>query len=203
MLRGERPDQVPWLGDLTYWYHYLAVEKLLPAQHQGPEGLYRLHRDLGVGFYLQGYFPFRQSCPGVVEESVSEGDLSTTTLKTPCGTIRQVWAHLRESYCSAPREHYVKTAADLPALRYWYQNMAYAPDYDEARRRQGPIGESGVTLCYLPKSPLMDLVALHAGIEALTAIWLDAPEELERTLAVMRESNDRAGASPSIRRPRR
>jgi hypothetical protein len=70
--------------------------------------------------------------------------------------------------------------------------MAFEPDYDEARKRRPIIGDDGIVLCYLPKSPLMDLVALHAGIAAVTEIWLDAPEELQETLAVMRKANDRA-----------
>lgn len=192
ILKGKQPDRVPWFGDLTYWYHYLATDKLLAPEHQGEEGLYRLHRDLGVGFYLQGYFPFKTNSRNVEIRTEQQGPDSITTLATPFGELRSVWTYLAESYCSAPKEHYVKGAGDLAALQHWYANQAFEPDYELARRRQGQIGDLGVTLCYLPKSPLMDLVALHAGIEALTYIQLDAPEELQETLAVMRAANDRA-----------
>jgi hypothetical protein len=192
ILKGGRPDQVPWLGDLSYWYHYLAVEKKLAPEHQGEDGIYRLHRDLGVGFYLQGHFPYKTDYRNVQLESSQEGDNDITMLKTPAGDIRQVWTHLADSYCSAPSEHYVKDWRDLAALRHWYAGMAFEPDYECARRRQAMIGDNGITLCFLPKSPLMDLVALHAGIEALTYIQLEAPDELQQTLAVMRAANDRA-----------
>ncbi len=192
ILNGGQPDQVPWFGDLSYWYGYLAAENKLAPAHQGGEGIYQMHRDLGVGFYLQGYFPFKQDYANVQTESATEGDLTVTTIKTPCGTLRQRWKYLKESYCGAPVEHWVKEWHDLAALRFWYENMAFEPDYQEASRRQGLIGDNGITLCYLPKSPLMDLVALHAGIEAVTYIAMDAPDELQQTLAVMRATNDRA-----------
>jgi hypothetical protein len=192
ILSGRQPDQVPWFGDLSYWYGYLAAENKLAPAHQGAEGIYQMHRDLGVGFYLQGYFPFKQDYANVQAESFTEGGLDVTTIKTPHGTLRQGWKALRESYTGAPVEHFVKDWRDLAAVRFWYENMAYEPDYDEARRRQGLIGDNGIVLCYLPKSPLMDLVALHAGIEAVTYMAVDAPDELQQTLAVMRASSDRA-----------
>ena len=47
-------------------------------------------------------------------------------------------------------------------------------------------------LCYLPKSPFMELVALKAGIEAVTYALTDAPEEFAETLAVLTRKHGEA-----------
>ncbi len=57
LLSGEKPDQVPWFGDLAYWLPYAHENRVIDPRYQG-DGIYALHQDLGVGFYLQGYEPF-------------------------------------------------------------------------------------------------------------------------------------------------
>ena len=64
VLRGQKPDMVPWLGGSRLLDgSACSAANLMPEQYQG-NGLYQYHRDLGVGFYLQGYFPFRKSSTG-------------------------------------------------------------------------------------------------------------------------------------------
>ena len=64
VLRGTPPDRVPWLGDLAYWIPYALKSGVIDSSYAG-DGLYRLHRDLGLGFYLQGYFPFEGEAENV------------------------------------------------------------------------------------------------------------------------------------------
>jgi len=102
----------------------------------------------------------------------------------------QEW--LPDSYCIAWTERFVKDWRDLAPLRYLYEHTFYEPDYDLAARRYDLIGDDGVVLCYLPKSPFMELVALKAGIEVVTYSLADAPEEFAETLAVMARKHDEA-----------
>lgn len=50
----------------------------------------------------------------------------------------------------------------------------------------------GFVLCYMPKSPFMQMVALDAGIMGVVEIFADAPDELAETLAAARQAHDRA-----------
>ena len=75
-----------------------------------------------------------------------------------------------ESFCESPSEHFLKSVDDLAAMRYLYENTRYEPAYDFAEKRLKQAGEMGVVLCYLPRSPFMHLVAIEAGITALTFI---------------------------------
>ena len=56
------------------------------------------------------------------------------------------------------------------------------------------VGEDGVVLAYLPKSPLMQMVALDAGIEAVVAALLDDESAFLEALDAVGESHARAAA---------
>lgn len=191
VLNHQKPDIVPWLGDLDYWIQYLNAAGLLAEKYQG-DGIYQLHRDLGVGFYLQGYFPFRTSYHGVqvIEEPVGRGKV--TRVITPYGELREFQQWIPQSYCIAWSERFVKSWRDLKPLRYFYEHTFYEPDFDLAARRYELIGDDGVVLCYLPRSPLMQLVAILAGIQTVVFTLADAPEEFEETFAVLRKKHDEA-----------
>ncbi len=186
IIKGEKPDLVPWYADLDYWMAYLNSANLMPEKYKG-DGIYQLSRDLGAGFYLQGYFPFREVYDGVqvIREVSSEGLSRSARAITPHGEIREVERWIPESFCWAYEERFVKDWHDLAALRFLYEHTFYQPDYELAARRYEMIGDNGVVLCYLPKSPLMELVALRAGITAVTYAMADAPEEFEETIGVL------------------
>jgi hypothetical protein len=150
------------------------------------------HRELGIGFYLQGYFPFTTIIENCEVREWQEGNRKYREIETPKGTLRECWLYLTESFCEAPVEHLLKSVEDLPAMRYVYENTRYEPDYVFAQRRLNQVGEMGVVLCYLPKSPFMHLVALEAGIENLTLIVLNAPDEFVETIEVMTRAHNKA-----------
>jgi uroporphyrinogen-III decarboxylase len=191
LLVGNQPDQVPWFGDLDYWAGALIAQGKKPGSFKESAEYIHWHRSLGVGFYLQGYFPFR-AILDFQERTWHEGSRRYRELITPKGNLRECWEYLPESYAEAPVEHLVKTEEDLAALRYVYSHTYWEPDYDFARRRLGQIGDQGILLCYLPKSPFMHLVALEAGIAAVTFAVAAAPDEFAETLVVMQSAFDKA-----------
>ena len=124
-----------------------------------------------------------------------------TRVRTPYGDIQETHEYLPDSYTSARTEHFIKSWRDLAPLRYLYEHTFYEPNYDLAARRYDLVGDNGLVLCYLPKSPFMELVALKAGIEAVTYALTDAPEEFAETLAVMTRKHDEAAADQRSPRP--
>jgi hypothetical protein len=86
----------------------------------------------------------------------------------------------------------INTPDDLHILRYWLTHTKYAPNPAPALHRRPWVEDLGVVLCYLPRSPFMDLTVNLAGIGNVVDLWLDARDELEGTLAAMEERLDLA-----------
>jgi hypothetical protein len=203
LLQGGTPDRVPWFGDLDYWAGSLIGHGQKPAGFQASPAYIDWHLDLGVGYYLQGHFPFRTHDDQVEVRERRDGLLWHREFITPKGTLRECWQRLPEDFTEAPIEHLVKSAADLPAYQFLHAHRRYEPDYEPARQRLAQLQRTGagVMLAYLPKSPLMQLVALDAGIVAVTELAYDEPDLFAETMAVVEESHDRAAqvalASPA------
>lgn len=191
VVNGQQPDKVPWFGDLAYWLPY-AVDKGIIDASCAAEGLQKLHRDLGVGFYLQGYFPFGGTAENVDITRTRQGQNIITEWKTPVGALRQVEVELPESYTVAIREHMIKTIDDLRTYVYIEENTLYQPEYALAAQRKAEVGDNGVVLCYLPKSPYMELVALKAGIQTVVEMVCDDPEPFRACLDRLEACADRA-----------
>ncbi|MFZ5516923.1 MAG: uroporphyrinogen decarboxylase family protein [Candidatus Zhuqueibacterota bacterium] len=191
ILNGQQPDRVPWFGDLDYLATALITKKERPADFKQSPDYIKWHTELGVGFYLQGHFPFRPLFD--FEEKIWQvGNRKYRTIITPVGSLQECWAYIPTSYTEAPVEHLVKSERDLAALRFVYEHTRWQADYDFCYQRMEQIGDQGILLCYLPKSPFMQLVALEAGIESVTFSAMNAPDEFAETLAVMKQSFDQA-----------
>ncbi|MEN6310200.1 MAG: uroporphyrinogen decarboxylase family protein [Acidobacteriota bacterium] len=192
LLGGGRPDRVPWFGDLDYWATALIGRGLKPRDFKESAAYLDWHRALGVGFYLQGYVPFRTVIEHCRVTERRDGTARRRTIETPHGVLAETWTWLPDSFAEAPTEHLVKSPADLKAYRYVFENTRYEPDYALAGLRRRQAGDIGIVVGYLPKSPFMQMAALDAGIVAVTEIFADDPDELAGTLAAARAAQDRA-----------
>jgi uroporphyrinogen-III decarboxylase len=194
LLRGGRPDRVPWLGDLDYLATAMIGRGERPEGFKQSSAYLDWHRELGLGFYLQGYFPFRSIVEDCRVTEWREGHDRHRKIETPRGVLHDCWTWLPQSFTEGPTEHLLKTADDLPAYQFLHAHTRYEPDYAFGETRRREIGDIGVALAYLPKSPFMQVVALDAGIIATVEMLSDAPELFAETLAVARESHNRAAA---------
>jgi hypothetical protein len=193
LLNRKQPDRVPWFGDLDYWYSAARTAGKLPEKYEG-DGYFQLNRELGVGFYLQGFFPFTQHNPGInFNESRVENTI-TRVMHTPVGDLTEIQEYLPTSFSTGYVQHFVNTPADLPAFQAYLESLSFTPAYDEAKRRYGIIGDNGVVLCYTPRSPFMQMVTTYIGITNLVYLLLDAPNEMAQIFKIMEEKYDQAAA---------
>ena len=75
----------------------------VPPDYRTSQAYFDSFAELGIGFYLQGTWPFRT----VYDEPVKtvtrqDGNLRQTTLETPLGVIRTSWTYLPELFAEAP-----------------------------------------------------------------------------------------------------
>jgi hypothetical protein len=194
LLGGGTPDRIPWFGDLDYWATSLVGTGLKPQGFQRSPDYINWHLGLGVGFYLQGYFPFKAIIENCDVREWHEENNRYREIRTPAGTLRECWTWMPHDFTEAPTEHLLKSAADLPAYRFLHENTRYEPDYCFAEERLAQLRQTGagVMLAYLPKSPLMQMVALDAGIMAIVEMVNDDVDQFEATIATVRASHDRA-----------
>ncbi|HNR67624.1 MAG TPA: uroporphyrinogen decarboxylase family protein [bacterium] len=195
ILNKEQPDRVPWFGDLDYWATGLRVRGVVGADFVQSQAYVDWHRDLRVGFYLQGTFPFRVQYDGsIAVKKWREGNLRYRQFDTPYGQLRDCWQWIEQSFSEAPIEHLIKTSADLAVMTYIIRHQSTEPDYDALARRRSQVGEQGIVLGYMPRSPFMDLLVEDCGIETLTLLQLDAQDQLAELMEVKESAHDLASA---------
>ncbi|HNT65653.1 MAG TPA: uroporphyrinogen decarboxylase family protein [bacterium] len=195
ILNKEQPDRVPWFGDLDYWATGLRVRGVVGADFVQSQAYVDWHRDLRVGFYLQGTFPFRVQYDGsIAVKKWREGNLRYRQFDTPYGQLRDCWQWIEQSFSEAPIEHLIKTSADLAVMTYIIRHQSTEPDYDALARRRKQVGEQGIVLGYMPRSPFMDLLVEDCGIETLTLLQLDAQDQLAELMEVKESAHDLASA---------
>jgi len=192
ILKGEQPDQVPWFGDLDYWANSLITRGLKPKEFIKSADYIQWHRELGVGFYLQGYFPYKQVYEKCEVREWNEGHKRYKEIITPLGSVRECWEYIPTSFSEGPIEHFMKSEEDIPVMKFIYENSRFEADYDFADQRLKQVGDQGVVLCYLPKSPFMHLLALEAGVVSVTMAALTTPVEFQDLLDTMKKAFDQA-----------
>src|SRR5512139_2540952 len=89
LVNRRAPDQFAWAGDMDYWYSSTKARGALPEKYQG-DGYFQLNRDLGMGFYLQGFGPYLQQNRRVSFSESRDGDRLTRTMHTPKGDLTEI-----------------------------------------------------------------------------------------------------------------
>jgi len=191
VFRGETPDRVPFFADLSYWYESQRLLGTLPGRYEGEEGYLRLHQDCGVGIYLYAPAPFEVIVDASVRyEGYADDRERVGEMITPVGTLRQRHRFCPESCSWAPAEYPVKRVEDLRVVRYVAEASRTESRYERFAECDRQWGESGLPVCLTTRSPLGRLVVEWAGLETLAFLIADYPREVERTLEVLRISED-------------
>jgi len=194
VLSGRRPDRVPWFADLDYYATAMIGRGLRPAGFRQSAAYLDWHRELGTGFYLQGSYPYQIIHDDCRITDWHEGHDHVRQFETPVGTLRDRWTWLPDSFTEGPAEHLLKSVDDLPALKFMMDHARCVPDYAEVEARRQQIGDIGVSVAYLPKSPLMRIIAADAGIITAVEMLSDDPGLFAATLASIRRVHDEAAA---------
>lgn len=223
VLKGKSPDRLPWYGDLSYWHFAMLKKGNLDKRYKGFKGILNLHKDLKVGFYLQGYYPFMpeyKNCEvaevkrtvGGYEDFKSiyrgakvikrkDNNDIIREVSTPIGTIKERWPYMPGSFTWAPKEYFINTAQDLKVFKYWLENTSYRADYEQAFMVKELVGGQGCVLCYQPRSPLMRFMILYAGVTNTVNLMMDYRKLFDEVIKILEYKSDEAAeitlASPA------
>lgn len=193
VLKGQRPDRMAWLADLSYWHAAHTAIGDLPERWHGPAGRHEMHRELGVGEYIPGCDACETSEGPEVQRLLREdAGRREIVWRTPVGELREVQEYSAPSFSWGYTEHAVKTPADLRVLRYIIAQRRYraCPErFLELDRGYAACG-FGPGHVAAPATPLSELNKHWVGVMDLCFLMADAPEEVAATLAVIAAAHD-------------
>lgn len=193
-LKGEKPDKVPWYGDLSYYYFSLQQDGTLDEKYKGDEGYLKFHVDNGVGIYFYAPPMWEILYSGGVEyKEQTHGNEKTMVYKTPYGDITSVQKYLPSTYSWAYTSHFVNNFEQLKIMLYVLQNTIYNANYDEFNRIDKLWGEYGIPSALPPisVSPLQKLLARWAGVETTVDLFAQDMESFENILSDMQAAEDK------------
>jgi len=110
-----------------------------------------------------------------------------TTLHTPVGSLVEERAFEEGYGSSSIRRHYVQEPADYDILDAWIRDGVVLDSYAAYRQLDAQIGDDGLPLPAVERTPYQQLWVQWAGIANLSAHLADCPERVEHTMALLRE----------------
>lgn len=188
---GRKPDGMVWFGDLGYWHG--AHEQIgdLPERWRGAEGRSRMHRELGVGEYIPGCcaFDLLEGDEVKVVENLS-GNLRARQWQTPVGNLIERWEYSPISFSWGHTEFPVKEPEDMKVVRFIFSRRRYVACPDKVTKLDRDMGSHGLPVIATHPSPMADLYKTWVGIMTLSYMLADAPDEIDKTIAVMKDAQE-------------
>jgi len=198
VYRGETPDQVPCMLDLSHWfYHHEQRPWDLGQTYPEPEHeLIALHRHHGMGFYLPNLGAFTSA-------RYSDDVRGTTTrqagangepelvwrLETPLGTISRARRWEPATYAWGITQWGVRTTADLRVLAYALSRRVYTGHWERVLAWQAAVGDLGVLYISGGYSAMGHLLNYWMGAEGTLFAAVDEPDALADAVAAINANN--------------
>jgi hypothetical protein len=209
VYRGETPDVVPYMLDLSHWfYHKNRIPWDLSTAYETPEvALITYHKKAGAGFYMPnlGSFYRVEYGPDVRAETWKERRDDSPEivwrLTTPLGSIerRRVWEET--SYSWAITRWGVQTEQDLRVLGSALGSRTYAPLWDRYQAWVDAVGEMGVVYLSAGYSAMGHLLNYWLGVSGVAYAAADWPSTLREVVDQINDNNllliDLLAASPA------
>jgi hypothetical protein len=108
-----------------------------------------------------------------------------TTLHTPAGAIFEELAFEPGYGSSAIRKHYVEQAVDYDVLWAYLEDSVILPDYDRYHRDDAELGEQGLPLVAVDRTPYQQLWVEWVGLNTLPYHLADYPDRVARTVDLL------------------
>jgi len=204
VLKGEKPDVMPWFTDLTWWYRSQVYRGALPRGK-----LLQIHKDLGVGdifnflyedpgdpyeaehFFACYSLTYKTTKVTTFQEKMSDGTvIYETKYHTPLGTLTGVLKFVPGSVSTTYVKYPVEKPEDLKILQYIYKDRVVKPNYEPLYARIEEWKGWAVPTTFPGRSPFQRLIVEFAGVTNTYSLLLRAREELEETLQIMEEEDD-------------
>jgi len=174
VIRGGKPDRVP----------FVQYDNVVAPN----EEVWSLvgHGNMGVLRWLQVYRIEHPNC-STQSEGIRAGDLrgDRTTLETPRGVLTQERLHEPALGTASIRKHFVEAALDYEALLAYLDDSVVVEDTAALHRAEEELGENGLPLVRLERTPFQQLWVQWVGIGNLALHMQDCPDRVEACVKAM------------------
>ena len=192
VYRGQVPDRVPLLLDLSHWY---KKNRNVPFNLAGlsavEPGLVELHKQIGAVAYVEmgGFYSLASGDPEVKTETRTENGVFSTRIITPLGSLSEERVFNPDSYSYGIRKHLVESPADFPIVEYLMARLQCRPQWELYRAWQAALGDLAFPYAQLPYSGSGYLIARYMGVEATVYALRDEPAKVQRVVAAINACN--------------
>lgn len=193
VYRGEKPDVVPYMLDLSHWFYHKERRPWdLTIAYEKPEGdLIDYHKKVGAGFYVPNLAPFFAVRYGndvtaeTYKETIGGAPAITWRLTTPLGSIKRTRIWEEGSYSWGIRDWGAQTENDLRILAYALSSRVYEPRWDVYNAWNEYVGDIGVVYMLVGYSAMGHIMNYWMGsVETIYATndWPDTMHEVVDTI---------------------
>lgn len=189
VLRGERPDYIPWVARIVLWYNAGKKQGTLPPEYRG-KSMYEIHRGLGIGILGRGQI-YSERFKNVSVRETRAGDASRITYETPIGTVSTefVRTEATEVMEDIPYQqgYMIKGVEDYDVVKYIIEHTESVPEYEGFESFEREIGENGVAIANIGRSPFQRAMLELIGCNRFFYELYDHTKELESLFEVLTE----------------
>ncbi|HET6455804.1 MAG TPA: uroporphyrinogen decarboxylase family protein [Armatimonadota bacterium] len=193
VYRGQTPDVVPFMLDLSHWfYHKHGMPWDLSRAYDKPESeLIDYHKAHGIGFYMPNLASLYSAsyANGVFSEITHHASRIMWSLSTPLGSIERERVWHEQTYAWAMSSWGVKSEHDLRVLGYAMSGMEFAPHWDRYQAWADYVGDHGVVYMPAGYSAMGQLLHYWMGVEGTMYAIYDWPETMHEVVDQINESN--------------
>ena len=183
VLRGERPDRLPW-APLIDNYFFSSLD-----EHRQRQGYAAFCESVGCDL-MQRHVPVVEAYyeqPVKLKVRPLGDGLEETVLVTPLGVLKQVVEHHLGT--SRYVEHFIKSVDDLPAFTLAQDHKRFRARYDAFERVDREIGERGIAVATAPPTPLALMHEEYMGLANTIYALFDEQEAMERAMDAIHRAN--------------
>ena len=109
------------------------------------------------------------------------------TLHTPAGSVYEERAFEPAYGSSSIRKHYIEDPEEYEVLWAYLEDGIVLEDYERYHRDQAELGDDGLPLTAIERSPYQQLWVQWAGLDKLAYHTVDAPERVAQTMDMLRQ----------------
>ncbi|HEY43768.1 MAG TPA: hypothetical protein G4O11_07280 [Anaerolineae bacterium] len=215
-LQGRKPDRIPFIDRIDFWYKGRNHQGKMPEEFQGMS-LPEVHRAIGFGHQdwdypytikyrnaeiiltFEGERIFHEVDPEFTNFPtlwgwipIDKAGVTTTELITPAGKLSYHHRLLEESISSGTTRpqmisHPIKELDDFNTYEYIIEHAEFIPRYQDFYQREAEIGDHGYLVPIIERIPFQHILIDAIGeIETFYTLH-DSPKQFQRLLTVLDE----------------